>query len=352
MIRDPHGAPGHACTQEASPPRVMMAERVRRHAVWTWALAALPLAACAGDTGIPPQALRFGQLGEIEVHLEAPLQLGAGQLDQDIRWGSSGAWSLQESILYHDVAGDGDFVRNPGSPDQFASYYASLITQVNDQQGLQLDIPELPQDTMPTCGPVMSRITFTIHDNPRNADKSWTRCAYGSLGNLTPEGAGPDPAASRVALAAVLARNYTVGENFVSAYSGSVPFATLDRGEDTPATLTAPMSITDQRDWASFWQDHTGGKSQPPTVDFDKEMVIVAAVGKRSEAGDSVEVRRILQVDQGTLVHIWERIPGDFCSPVARSHTPFHIVVSPRTPLPIRFAEIHPDTVRCGALGG
>jgi hypothetical protein len=333
-----------------SPLRDVKRGRAHARAV-TWLLVALPLTACAGDTGIPPGALRFGQLGEIEVHVEAPLQLGAGRLEQTIKWGSNGAWSLQETILYHDVVGDGDFVRNPGSPDQFASYYASLITQVNDQQGLQLDIPELPQDTVPSCGPVLSRVTFTIHDNPRDADKSWTRCAYGSLGNLTPEGAGPDPAASRVALAAVLARNYTVGDNFVSAYSGSVPFATLDRGEDTPATLTAPMSIIDQKDWASFWQDHDAGKSQPPTVDFGKEMVIVAAVGKRNEAGDSVEVRRILQVDQGTLVHIWERIPGDFCSPVARSHTPFHIVVSPRTPLPIRFAEIHPDTVRCGTQG-
>lgn len=351
MIHERHGARLRSPPQGLPTTGCARVPRRRRRRLCGLLLALLTVGACGGDTGTPPGTLRFGQLGEIEIRLEAPLRLGAGHLDQIIKWGSNGAWSLQETILYHGVVGDGDFERNPGTASQFASYYASLITQVNDQEGLELDIPELPQDLDPQCGPTRTRVTFTIHDDPRNEDKSWTRCADGSLANIATEGAGPDPAASRVALAVQLARNYTVGPNFVSAYSGSVPFATLARGEDTPAGLTAPISITDQASWAAFWLDHTGGHGQVPTVDFDSEMVTVAAVGKRDEAGDSVEIRRILQVDQGTLVHVWERIPGDFCSPVARSHTPFHIVVSPRTPLPVRFAEIHPDTVRCGTQG-
>jgi hypothetical protein len=315
------------------------------------ALALLGLAACGADT-VPPPALRFGQLGEISVYLQAPLLGGEGRLEQNINWGSNGAWTLQEVMSYHDVVGDEDFERNPGSAAQFAGSYYSLITQVNEQNGVQLDVPELPQDLDPQCGPTRTRVTFTIHDDPREQDKSWTRCADGTLAQLVTDGAGPDPAASRVAFAAQLSRDYTVGRSFVSTYSGSVPFATLDRGQDTPATLTAPMALTTQAAWAAFWLEHSQGKTVAPKVDFTKQMVVVAAVGRRDEAGDSVEVRRILQVDDGTLVHVWERIPGDFCSPVARSHTPFHIVVSPRTPLPIRFAEIHPDTVRCGTTGG
>jgi hypothetical protein len=346
MIHARHGARPTDRTQ--GPPRGR--RRLGLYGPVAGLLALLSVAACNGDTGTPPDAVRFGQIGEIEVRLEVPLQLGAGRLEQTIRWGSNGAWTLQEGISYHGQTGDENFLRNPGSAAQYATGYFSVITGVNDQEGLQLDI--LSQDSVPECGPTQSSVTFTIHDDPRDQTKSWTRCADGSLSNLVTEGAGPLPGASRVAFAAQLARNYTVGEKFVSAYSGSVPFATLDRGEDTPTGLTAPLAITDQATWAAFWLDHAGGTSQPPTVDFDSAMVIVAAVGRRDEAGDSVEVRRILQVGDGTLVHVWERIPGDFCAPVARAHTPFHIVVSPRTPAPIRFAEVHREEVPCGTQGG
>jgi hypothetical protein len=86
----------------------------------------------------------------------------------------------------------------------------------------------------------------------------------------------------------------------------------------------------------------------PPPVDWAEEVVLVAAVGVRSEAGDSVEIRRILQTGEGTQVTLFERVPGDFCSPAAREHFPVHIVVAPRTALPIRFSEIQKERVPCG----
>ena len=113
------------------------------------------------------------------------------------------------------------------------------------------------------------------------------------------------------------------------------------------ATLAAPFPVLDDAAWSAFWLEHSGG-TEPPEVDFESEMVIVAAVGQRHEAGDSVEVRRILPVLNGTLTHLFERVPGDFCSPVARTHYPFHIVVSPRTPSPIRFADVGVEFVPCG----
>jgi hypothetical protein len=77
-------------------------------------------------------------------------------------------------------------------------------------------------------------------------------------------------------------------------------------------------------------------------------MAIVAAVGLRTEAGDSVEVRRILRTGERTQVTLYERVPGDFCSPAARDHYPVHIVVFPRTVLPIVFSEIEEERVPCG----
>jgi hypothetical protein len=148
-------------------------------------------------------------------------------------------------------------------------------------------------------------------------------------------------------MAALLVREATVGEGWNSAYLGTVPFGTLDRGEHSSTPITSPVTYIDARGFQAFWEGHA--PSRPiPSVDFTKEMVVVGVVGERKEAGDSVEVRRILQVDQGTVIEVVERLPGDFCSPAARTHVPYHVVVAPRTPIPHRFADIKVERVSCG----
>ena len=314
------------------------------------AVLGLGLSGCDGNGGTLPGDLRFGQVGQVEVELFVPLDRGIGSQHQVLTWASSGAWSLQEFITYRGLTGDETLWKNPGDPSPFAAGYASFITSVDEVDGipgLELDIPELPQDLEPECGPTMTRITLTIRDDPKSDQRRWVRCTEGSLSNLTPTGAGPDPAASRVVSAAIAVRNETVGSEFVSAYHGSVPFGTLARGEDTNTAMAAPQYLLDDAAWLDFWQSHAGTTS-PPAVDFAEEIVIVAAVGVREEAGDSVEVRRILQVGEGTLTYVLERTPGDFCSPAARTHVPFHVVVAPRTPGPYRFADIDKELVTCG----
>jgi hypothetical protein len=148
-------------------------------------------------------------------------------------------------------------------------------------------------------------------------------------------------------LAAVLIKDATLGVRWTSAYLGSVPFGTLDRGGDTKSILRAPGTFIDVGGFTAFWAKHAPG-SAPPTVDFGNDMVVVGIVGTRQEAGDSVEVRRILQVDLGTVIEVVERLPGEFCSPAARTHVPYHIVVAPRTPIPHRFADIRKEPVSCG----
>ena len=170
----------------------------------------------------------------------------------------------------------------------------------------------------------------------------------GSLASLSTSAAGPDPAAARVANAAILLRDATVGPGFRSAYESSMPFATVDRGEDSEADLDGPSAIVTEEEWEAFWQEHSGGSSAAPEIDFEKDLVVVGAVGVRQEAGDSVEIRRVLPVDAKTVVVMVERIPGNFCSPAARTHVPFHIVRTPRVPLPVEFADPAVETVPCG----
>jgi hypothetical protein len=303
---------------------------------------------CGDGGGVGPGALRFGQVGQITISLDTPLGLGVGTLSQTLQWQSSGAWSFRESISYRGLIGDETFRRNPGDPAAFALGYAQLITRVNEAEGLKLFIDELPVGIdAEECGPTLTRLTFSIRDDPTADDVTWTQCADGSLSRITPVGAGPNPAAARLVIATQQSRDATVGVDFLSVYRGSVPFGTLARGEDTDAAPTAPFVVTDQAAWEAFWLEHAGS-TDAPEVDFGAEMVIVGAVGERDEAGDSVEIRRVLRIDKGTLTEIFERVPGDFCTPAARSHFPFHVIVSPVTPSPIRFADIRTEEVPCG----
>lgn len=260
---------------------------------------------------------------------------------------------MTESISYNGFAGDEDFRRSSQLPQVLAGSYATWIAQINDLPSLSLFVDELEPDVTspaPLACPSGSRtkVVLTIRDSARGEEISWTRCVNGRLETLTESGAGPDLAAARVAAASILARNYTLRETFQSAYSGSVPFGTIERGEDSGAEPRQSRVFTNLSDWAAFWSEHRPTAAVPP-IDFGTDMVILAAVGLRSEAGDSVEIRRVLPVGDSTFVVRVERVPGDFCSPAEKLHYPYHLILLPGVPLPVRFVEpVAIERVPCG----
>jgi len=311
------------------------------------------LLGCGDDGGLPPDATRFGQVGEVTLSVDVPLRFnqGEGKLLQVLTWNSSGVWQIRESISYRTLPGDDDLDREEGDPAE----YAYLIVQLHEEplDLFQKVVPEAPGG----CGSAKTTVSLTIRDESRNTDTTWVRCSEGTLATLSTAAAGPDPEAVRVIQSAILVRDFTVGRKFVSAYRGSVPFGTLDRAEDSGALLEQPSRFVSREEgvletpegWVQFWRAHVkDSRAKPPVVDWANEMVLVAAVGKKSEAGDSVEIRRVLQTGNGTEVPMFERIPGDFCSPAAREHYPVHIVVAPRTLLPIRFNDLITERVPCG----
>jgi hypothetical protein len=316
--------------------------------------------ACGDDTGTPPiDTIRFGQVGEVEVAIVAPRFFGEGEgeLQQILTWGSTGAWFLREIISYRGLVGDENVERNEGDPIAYASAYASLITSLHTEtSGVRLVDAVAPMEDL-ACGATETRVTFTIWDDLRKQEKKWVRCARRTLARIQTSEAGPDLEAVRVIQAAILVRDFTQGPDFTSAYFGSVPFGTLDRSEESGAGLTEPVAFYSvpegnprpPTNWLTFWKDHNDTPAHLiPQVDWKTEMAIVAAVGLRREAGDSVEVRRILQTGEGTQVALFERVPGDFCSPASRDHYPVHVVVAPRTLTPILFSEVKEERVSCG----
>lgn len=324
---------------------------MRSHTRFVRALAvALPvaLAACESGGTVDPGTLRFGQIGSMELTVVAPLALGLGESEQVLTWDSDGFWSVREAVRYRGLLGDATGRSLRGSPDPLANAYAQWITDVNDNPGLSLFVEGLDPDLDPDCFVTQSRVTLAIHDETRDETVSWTRCVPGFLQDLG-FNAGPDPGAPRVANLARLARDYTVGDDFRSAHEATQPFGTLDKGDDTPSGLTAPVIIQTAQNFEAFWSLHAPG-TEPPPVDFTGETVIVAARGERREAGDSLAVRAVRPTgSQGTVITLVERVPGDFCSPAELTHVPYHVVVTPRLAEPVSFqTPVLVELVDCG----
>ena len=310
------------------------------------------LAACSNGQ-VDPGALRFGQVGEVRVRVEVPLQHGVGNLQQVLSWTSDGAWLLREAISYGERLGDENVKANPGVPLQYADAYATLISELNESRS---QVFEVNENLDPSCGLVASRITLSVRDDARREEKTWIRCGFGMLTTLRTRNAGPDRHASRIVEAAIRTWRRTLGSDSVSVYAGSLPFGTLERGELTGTTLDRPVVFHSAQSapeqppdgWEAFWASHSGGGRTAPAVDWSNEMALFAVVGQREEVGDSVEIRRVLTIDQGTRVVAVEQIPGDFCAPLHRVIRPYHLVVAPKAATPVFFAEVAKERVPCG----
>lgn len=322
--------------------------------------------ACGTDGGTPPGAFRFGQIGEVRVDVRVPLIVVRGteptiegELQQIFTWNSAGPWQVYEAVSYRGRVGDESLQKSPGNPSLYASAYASLITQLALPQ---LDPFVAKQDEIVDCledgVETRARITLQIRDELQDETAKWTRCAEGSLSELTPTGSGPGEDASRIVQAAILALQFSAGGDFRSNHLGTMPYGTLDRGEDSPARPAAPLifragigpnTLDDPgAEFAEFWSSHSPATT-PPEIDWDREMVLVGAIGEVAEAGDSVEIRRVVQDVLGTtLIELVERVPGDFCSPAARSQFPYHIVVAPLSETVVRFSNPAVERVSCG----
>ena len=322
------------------------------------ALAAV-VAGCS-DEPVGPDGQPFGRIGDVRVEVVSPLSDGAGELRHVIDWSSKGPWRSTERISYRGRLGDETVLRSTGDVLSLARTYAAWIDLVNDTPSIALLGDLVDPDLQPSCGTALSRVTLTITDRTLADSISWTRCSDRSMPTLSGAGAGPDAQASRVVQAAALARSFTLDQqrSFRYQYTGSVPFATLERGDEPAIQLSVPRVIENEQNWRVFWRDLTGKDQPPPTVDFATDLVLVGVVRTRpeqGEAGDSVEIRGVLPLAMGTQISLWERRAGHFCTPAPRNHIPYHVVIAPQQiapqqllPRPIFFSDVSLDTVPCG----
>jgi hypothetical protein len=182
-------------------------------------------------------------------------------------------------------------------------------------------------------GSVTGGTTVTAADGTA-AVGSWTLGPGSGVNTLTATVAGLGP----VAVAAVGLAGEPMAVHEV--------LATVDSGMETPAGLL----LGDTEAWAAVWEGifaHYESSQVPalPAIDFDAEMVVIAAAGWRGAQGFDFTIEAV-HVDGDVLrVYVLEHWPS--CASLPAPSAPVHVVRIPRVAATPEFTVVlrHPE---CG----
>ncbi|HEX8213152.1 MAG TPA: protease complex subunit PrcB family protein [Longimicrobium sp.] len=127
----------------------------------------------------------------------------------------------------------------------------------------------------------------------------------------------------------------------------SLAFARL-RTEPYPFTFNSGLTdsarvvVRDARAWEAIWRDvwrnHTPVPALP-AIDFEREMVVVAALGSRRSGGYGILVEGATRTAEGVEVSILKQSPGSRCGNTAAITTPVDIARLRRVDGAVRFRE-------------
>jgi hypothetical protein len=116
-------------------------------------------------------------------------------------------------------------------------------------------------------------------------------------------------------------------------------FPAYDSGFGEQARLVVASQAEWETAWRHVWHGHSPVPAAP-AVDFDREVVLVAAMGGRSSGGYQIEVTQAVAQAARVVVRVVETSPGSGCFVTAGFSEPVDVVKLPRTPLPIEFRTV------------
>jgi hypothetical protein len=122
----------------------------------------------------------------------------------------------------------------------------------------------------------------------------------------------------------------------------SVSFSTIDKGSTSGFTSPLEMFLTSQKDWVDLWAKRevgTGPKKNAPTIDFDKDIVIVAALGMKNTGGYTIEITRIVRTPDDLTVYVKRTEPAAGSTPSGKPTSPFVLAKIRKPDKPVTFRD-------------
>lgn len=108
--------------------------------------------------------------------------------------------------------------------------------------------------------------------------------------------------------------------------------------------------IRDAEAWGDFWAEATSilaPAPDVPSVDFDQDMVIVAAMGQRATGGYAITVDEVMVSDIGLFAVVRETSPSARCIVTQALTAPVTAVRVTRSDTPVSFEE-EEEELDCG----
>jgi hypothetical protein len=112
----------------------------------------------------------------------------------------------------------------------------------------------------------------------------------------------------------------------------------------------ARVIVRDEATWRSTWSAIWSGTSpvpEVPVVDFDREMIVVAALGSRPTGGYGILVQSANVNDDGLMITIRTIAPGPHCGTTQAFTQPVDLARIPRLAGEVRFTD-DPVVLDCG----
>ncbi len=99
--------------------------------------------------------------------------------------------------------------------------------------------------------------------------------------------------------------------------------------------------VEDTAAWSGVWRSITGLRAQSPVpvVDFVRETIAVASMGRRSRGGYTISIESAGMIGDTVLLAVTERIPDRTCGTTGARSAPVAIARVARPHARIRFVE-------------
>ena len=97
--------------------------------------------------------------------------------------------------------------------------------------------------------------------------------------------------------------------------------------------------VRDEATWRALWPQLQAG-TEPPAIDFGKEMVVVVALGERNSGGYSIFVDAASATGDGVAIEVRSVAPGKHCGTTAALTQPVDAARMPRVEGSVRFVDV------------
>ena len=106
-----------------------------------------------------------------------------------------------------------------------------------------------------------------------------------------------------------------------------VTFQSVGKGYRSGVREPLQIVVRSQAEWTALWRRHSNElNSTPPTVLFDKEIVVGIFLGEKPTGGYDTAIVRAEQSDDTLVIHYQEKTPAPGGMVIQVFQQPFHIV--------------------------